>query len=64
MRNKLKSILALNGENFTDLADCLDVTPQAVSKKLNNGFSLKDIKKIQKKYNLTNKEVVEIFIES
>ncbi|MBQ6163952.1 MAG: XRE family transcriptional regulator [Clostridia bacterium] len=62
---KLRIIMMLNGENNSDLANLLHITPQTVSAKLNetNGaeFTQSEIFAIKDHYELTPDQVDEIF---
>lgn len=61
---KLRSIMALHGDTFRDLANLLGISEQSVSNKMNEKrteFKQGEISKIQAHYNLTAEEVVEIF---
>lgn len=62
--NLLKSKMALAGDNQKSLANLLGVTTSAVNYKLNGNvrFSVDEISAIAKRYNLTNDEIVEIFM--
>lgn len=57
--------MALVGDTMSDLAEHLNQTRVNLSNKVNGrvAFSLQDVSKIQKRYNLTNAEIYEIFIE-
>ena len=61
----LKSKMVLVGDNVPKLAEYLGQTEGNVYGKLSGKISwtLRDIGMITKRYNLTNDEVVEIFIE-
>lgn len=61
----LKSKMVLVGDTTTELAEYLGQSRQNVHNKLNGTtvFSLQDVSAIQKRYNLTNAEVYEIFIK-
>lgn len=64
-KNMLVSKIKLFGDNNADLAECIGITPQRFSAKLNgtNGaeFTQGEIGKIKEKYNLTDEEVILIF---
>lgn len=64
--NLLYSKMALYGDNNESLARALNLSPQRVSAKKNstNGaeFTQSEIQIIKERYNLTDKEVVEIFL--
>ena len=63
--NLLKSKMALKGEAQIDLANAMGITRASMSVKMNgkNPFKLDEIKFIAKRYDLTNDEIVEIFIK-
>ena len=62
---KLKSKMVLNGDNGGDLAEYLDISRTTLSSKINetNGaqFTQGEISKIKERYNLTGKEIDDIF---
>lgn len=64
--NLLYSKMALYGDNNESLARALNLSPQRVSAKKNstNGaeFTQSEIQIIKERYNLTDNEVVEIFL--
>lgn len=63
---KLKSIMALHGDTYKDIAELLGITEQSVSGKINeNGTEFKqgEITKIKDKYNLTPAELDAIFFD-
>ena len=64
---KLKSIMVLHGDTGGDLANCLGISPQRFSAKINetNGaeFTQSEISKMKKKYKLKANEIDEIFFE-
>ena len=63
---KLKSVMALHGDTYKDLADALGISEQSVSCKINeNGTEFKqgEIAKIATKYNLSPDDVVAIFFD-
>lgn len=64
--NLLYSKMALYGDNNELLARALNLSPQRLSAKKNstNGaeFTQSEIQIIKERYNLTDKEVVEIFL--
>lgn len=66
--NKLKSKMALYGDNGQKLAEYLNISRSTLSYKMNetNGaeFTQREILKIKEKYSLTSKEVDEIFFNS
>lgn len=60
----LKSIMVLNGDTIRDLANFLEISPQSVSKKINENqseFKQGEIAKIKEKYKLTAEQVEAIF---
>ena len=61
----LKSTMALNNDNNKTLAKKLNITPSAISYKMNgkNKFNTKQMNFIRKEYNLSEVEFVEIFIK-
>ena len=62
----LWSKMALYGDTNEDLAKALDLSPQRLSAKINstNGaeFTQSEISIIKERYNLTDAEVVDIFL--
>ena len=63
-KNILKSKLSLKEKTQKDLAKVLGLSKVSVSKKVNglSRFSLPEVKKVKDYLDLTNDEVVEIFI--
>ena len=63
-KNILKSKLSLKEKTQKDLAKSLGLSKVSVSKKVNGvlRFSLPEVKKVKDYLDLTNDEVVEIFI--
>lgn len=63
--NRMKSVMALNGDKQKDLAKALDLSPQRFSHKLNERegaeFNQSEIYAIKNRYNLSAQEVTEIF---
>lgn len=61
--NLLKSIMVLNGDNIKTLALKLNLSRQTLSLKIDgiNDFKLSEVKKICKLYELTEKEMLQIF---
>ena len=60
----LRSIMALHGDTNSDLAEYLGISEQSVSNKINeNGTEFKqgEIKAIGLRYNLSPKQVCDIF---
>lgn len=66
--NKLKSKMALNGDNGGDLAKYLQISRTTLSAKMNetNGaeFTQNEICRIKEKYSLSSNEVDEIFFKA
>jgi len=66
--NKLKSKMALNGDNGGDLANYLGISRTTLSSKMNETnnaeFTQGEIQKIKERYSLNSKEVDEIFFNS
>lgn len=63
--NLLKSKMSLYGDNNKKLADKLNITPSAFSRKINgrSDFNVDEIKFIRKEYNLTDEEFISIFFD-
>ena len=63
-KNILKAKLSLKEKTQKDLAKALGLSKVSVSKKVNGllRFSLPEVKKVKDYLDLTNDEVVEIFI--
>ncbi len=63
-KNILKSKLTLRERTQRDLAKALGLSEVSTNKKVNGTikFSLNEVKKIKEYLNLTNDEVVEIFL--
>lgn len=63
-KNILKSKLSLKEKTQKDLAKALGLSKVSISKKVNGllRFSLPEVKKVKDYLDLTNDEVVEIFI--
>ena len=63
-KNILKSKLSLRERTQKDLAKALGLSEVSTNKKVNGTikFSLNEVKKIKEYLNLTNDEVVEIFL--
>ena len=63
-KNILKSKLSLKEKTQKDLAKALGLSKVSVSKKVNGllRFSLPEVKKVKDYLDLTNDDVVEIFI--
>lgn len=64
--NKLRAKMALHGDTGGTLAKALDLSPQWLSRKLNEKnaeFTQGEIQAIKDRYNLTAEEVDEIFFD-
>ena len=62
----LRSIMVLHGDTNADLAECLGITEQSVSTKINERgteFKQGEIAKIKARYHLTPEQVDEIFFD-
>lgn len=61
----LKSKMSLYGDNNKTLANKLNITPSALSRKINNltNFSIEEIKFIRKEYELSDNEIIKIFFD-
>ena len=60
----LRSVMVLHGDTNADLAECLGITEQSVSNKINESgteFKQGEIAKIKARYRLTPEQVDEIF---
>lgn len=66
IKNRLESVMKLNGENGGDLTKALGISRSTFSLKLNekNGssFTLDEIIKIGKHYNLSKEDLADIFL--
>lgn len=64
-KNMLRSVMALNGDNGGDLAECLGISRARLSAKMNERagaeFNQGEIYKIKERYNLNADDVVNIF---
>lgn len=63
----LRSVMVLHGDGNKELAECLGISEQSVSAKINeNGTEFKqgEIAKIIERYNLTAEQVEAIFFAS
>lgn len=64
-KEKLRSIIVLHGDNQNKLSFFIGITPQSFSSKINESkgseFTQTEIGLIKKKYNLSAKEVDDIF---
>lgn len=63
--NRLMSIMALFGDNQSTLAKKIGIDRSFLSRKLRKiyEFKLSEIQKIKDAYNLTEKDLVDIFFE-
>ena len=63
-RNELRSIMAKHGDTCQTLAEVLAISIPAFSNKLNGKrpFTLKEIAKMQVRYNLSWDDIVGIFL--
>ena len=56
---------ALNGDSRKTTSDALKITPDTLSNKLNQRrggvFTINDVKILQKRWNLSNEDIVNIF---
>lgn len=64
-KNLLKSIIYKKGMTIKKVAEKLGITRISLSMKMSGKtqFSIEDIKKLRKILGLTNKEIIEIFID-
>ena len=64
-KNLLKSIIYKKGMTIKKVAEMLGITRISLSMKISGktNFSVEDIKKLRKILGLTNKEIIEIFID-
>ena len=62
--NLLRSKMVLKGETQLDLAKAMNITKASMSVKMNgkNPFKLDEVKFIANRYDLSNDEIVEIFL--
>lgn len=64
-KNRLKAIMALNGDNLESLSNYLNISQTTLSKKINEratfGFTQPEIMKIKQRYNLKPNEIDTIF---
>ncbi|WP_348922037.1 XRE family transcriptional regulator [Enterococcus rotai] len=64
-KDKLKSVIALNGDTQGSLSSVIGITPQRFSSKINGKkgaeFTQSEIKEIKKRYKLTAQEIDNIF---
>lgn len=63
--NLLKSVIYKKGMTIKKVAEMLGITRISLSMKMSGKtqFSIEDIKKLRKILGLTNKEIIEIFID-
>ena len=61
--NLLKSKMSLYGDNNKKLAEKLNITPSAFSRKINgsSNFTIEEMKFIRKEYGLSDVEFLDIF---
>ena len=61
--NLLKSKMSLYGYNNKKLAEKLNITPSALSRKINgsSSFNVEEMRYIRKEYQLTDEEFIDIF---
>nr|WP_314044762.1 helix-turn-helix transcriptional regulator [uncultured Leptotrichia sp.] len=61
--NLLKSKMSLYGDNNKKLAEKLNITPSALSRKINgsSSFNVEEMRYIRKEYQLTDEEFIDIF---
>lgn len=61
--NLLKSKMSLYGDNNKKLAEKLNITPSALSRKINgsSSFNVEEMRYICKEYQLTDEEFIDIF---
>lgn len=66
-KNLLESKMKLHGDIQSDLAEAIGISLQTFNKKLNGTdggqFTQSEIQKVKERYNLTSKEVDEIFFD-
>ena len=63
----LKSVMVLHGDTNKDLAECLGISEQSVSTKINENdteFKQGEIAKIIERYNLSAEQIAAIFFAS
>lgn len=65
IKEKLKEIMNLYGEKFTDLSKALGISYQSTIKKINgdSDFKLSELRIIKERYNLSPEEVNYIFFD-
>jgi DNA-binding XRE family transcriptional regulator len=62
--NELRSVMALHGDTYKDLADFLEISETSFTNKINEKgteFKYREIVKIKNKYNLSAEQVDSIF---
>ena len=61
----LKSKMRLYGDNNKTLASKLNITPSAMSRKINgkSDFNIEEMKFVKKEYMLNNEEFIKIFFD-
>ena len=61
----LKSKMSLYSDNNKTLASKLNITPSAMSRKINgkSDFNIEEMKFVKKEYMLTNEEFIKIFFD-
>lgn len=64
--NLLKSKMSLYGDNNKKLAEKLNITPSAFSRKINgsSNFTIEEMKFIRKEYRLSDVEFLSIFFNN
>ena len=64
--NLLKSKMSLYGDNNKKLAEKLNITPSAFSRKINgsSNFTIEEMKFIRKEYRLSDVEFLDIFFDN
>ena len=63
-KNLLRSIMTLHGETYADIAALLGISEASVTNKMNEKgteFRQGEISAIQKHYNLTSEQLINIF---
>lgn len=65
IKEKLKEIMNLYGEKFTDLSKALGISYQSTIKKINgdSDFKLSELRIIKERYNLSPEEINYIFFD-
>lgn len=64
-KNRLKEVMSLYDDNFTELAKFLDLSYQSLNKKLNGHVDFKrgEIKQIKERYSLDAEQTDYIFFQ-